>query len=51
MTEFLIKCALVWIALSFLGSIALCWLLKTKRIGFAPIEDRNEFSRNWEPRK
>jgi len=40
----------VWLAVSCIGGIAFCWLIKRGVIRFAPIEDRNEYSRNWEPR-
>jgi len=39
--------AIIWTAVSFPCGIGFCWLLKTKRISFAPIEDRNEFQHDW----
>lgn len=37
----------LWLIASAFSTIAFCWLLKTKRISFAPIEDRNEFQHDW----
>lgn len=42
--------ACCWLGLSIVSGIAFCWLIHRGIIGFAPIVDRNEFSRNWERR-
>lgn len=39
---------LIWTAISFPCGIAFCWLIKTKRISFEPIEDElAQFSHRW----